>query len=75
MGLAWAQKHTGELQTCVVELEQELESLICGREDMAYLEVHIRTLERELLDAGRKAERAQMAAEDAAAAWDVEKVS
>ncbi len=75
MGLAWAQKRAGELETRVVELERELESSIRGGEDVAHLEARVRTLERELSDVGCKAERAQMAAGDAAAAWDVEKAS
>lgn len=73
--LARAQKRADEMERRVAELERELESSIRGGEDAADLEARVRTLERELSDAERKAERAQMEAEDAAGAWDVEKAS
>jgi len=41
---------------------------ICGREDAADLEVHVRTLEQEL----SAAERSRMEVEEAAASWDIE---
>jgi len=69
--LVQAHKGTGKLERCVAELEQGLESSICGREDTADLEVHVWTLEWEL----SAAEHSRIEVEEAAATWDIEKAS
>jgi hypothetical protein len=56
----------------MAHLQRELESSTRGREDAGFLEERIRTLERELEDAGSHADRVRKEAE---AAWNVEKAS
>jgi len=69
--LVQAHQGTGKLERCIAELEWGLESSICGGEDTADLEVHVRILEWEL----SAAEHSRMEVEEAAATWDIEKAS
>jgi len=55
-------KHTGKLERCMAELERGLKSSICGREDVADLEVRVQTLEQKL----SAAECSRMEVEEAA---------
>ena len=73
--LARAHERAAEMEARVARFQQERESSVSGREDTAYMEERIRTLEREVSDADRKADRARTEAEEAAAVWAIEKVS
>ncbi|KAH9983526.1 Up-regulated during septation-domain-containing protein [Russula compacta] len=73
--LARAHERAAELEGSVARFERELDSSVNGREDVTYMEARIRTLEREVSDADRKADLARIEAEGAAAAWAIEKAS
>jgi hypothetical protein len=68
--VALVREHAGELEGRVAHLQQKLESSMRGKDDAAFLEERIRTLERELEDTRSKADQARRKMESA---WNVEK--
>lgn len=63
-------KRAGELEGRVADLQRKLESSMRGKDDAAFLEERIRTLERELEDTRSRADQARRKTESA---WNVEK--
>ena len=68
--VALVRERTGELEGRVAHLQRELEFSMHGKDDAAFLEERIRTLERELEDTRSKADQARRKMESA---WNVEK--
>jgi hypothetical protein len=70
--VASARERTDEFEGRVVHVQRKLELLMHGKDDAAFLEERIRTLERELEDTRSKADQARRKMESA---WNVEKSS
>jgi hypothetical protein len=68
--VAFVVEHAGELEERVAHLQRKLESSTRGKDDAAFLEERIRTLERESEDTRSKADQARRKMESA---WNVEK--
>lgn len=68
--VASVRERAGELEERVARLQHKLESSVRGKDDAAFLEERIRTLERELEDTRSKADQARRKMESA---WNVEK--
>ena len=68
--VALVRERVGELEGRVVDLQQQLESSMRGKDDAAFLQERIRTLERELETTRSKADQARTKMESA---WNVEK--
>jgi hypothetical protein len=68
--VALVRERAGELEGRVVQLQRKLETSMRGKDDAAFLEERIRTLERELEDTRSKADQARRKIESA---WNVEK--
>jgi hypothetical protein len=68
--VALTRERADEFEGHAVHLQRKLESLMRGKDDAAFLEERIRTLERELEDTRSKADQARRKMESA---WNVEK--
>jgi hypothetical protein len=68
--VALVRERAGELEGRVAHLQRQLESSMRGKDDAAFLEERIRTLERDLEDTRSKTDQARRKTESA---WNVEK--